>query len=63
VLILLSNEIVEKLEKYKSQGYIIPHPSLIKTPEQIEGIRQSGKITTQILDLVEKEIKEGMTTS
>jgi len=60
---VLSNEIFENLEKYKSEGYIIPHPSLIKTPEQLEGIRQSGQITTQILDLVEKEIKLGMTTS
>ncbi len=60
---MLSNEIAANIEKYKSQGYIIPHPSLIKTPEQIEGIRQSGQITTQILDLVEKEIKEGMTTA
>lgn len=60
---MLSNELAANIEKYKSQGFIIPHPSLIKTPEQIEGIRQSGQITTQILDLVEKEIKEGMTTA
>lgn len=60
---MLSNKIFADLEKYKSDGYIIPHPSLIKTAEQLEGIRQSGQITTQILDLVEKEIKPGMTTS
>lgn len=58
-----SNEIFANLEKYKSVGYIIPHPSLIKTPEQLEGIRQSGKINTQILDLIGKEIRTGMTTS
>jgi len=57
------NEIIENLQHYKSQGYIIPNPSLIKTSEQIEGIRQSGKITTQILDLIEKEIRLGMATS
>lgn len=51
------------LEKYRTEGYIIPHPSLIKTEDQLEGIRQSGKITTQILDLVKKEIQPGMTTS
>lgn len=50
------------LEKFRAEGYIIPHPSLIKTEEQLEGIRQSGKITTQILDLVGKEIRPGMTT-
>jgi methionyl aminopeptidase len=60
---MLSNELFLNLEKYKSQGYIIPHPSLIKTSEQLEGIRQSGQITTQILDLIEKEIKPDMTTS
>lgn len=56
------DEIAEAIEKYRSHGFIIPHNSLIKTPEQIEGIRQSGKITTQILNLVEKEIHPGMTT-
>ncbi|PYG87200.1 methionyl aminopeptidase [Ruminiclostridium sufflavum DSM 19573] len=57
------NETEQMLQEFKSNGYIIPHPSLLKTPEQIEGIRESAKITTQILDLVEKEIKEGMTTA
>lgn len=60
---MLPNELSESIEKYKSQGYIIPHPSLIKTDEQLEGIRQSSKITTQLLDLVQKEIKQGMTTA
>ena len=60
---MISNEMLAKLEQYKSQGYIIPHASLIKTPEQIDGIRESGKITTQILDLVSKEIRAGMTTA
>lgn len=60
---VLPNDIEQLIEKYRSSGYIIPHPALIKTPEQIEGIRESGKITTQILDLVEKEIKPGMTTA
>lgn len=60
---MFSEEILLKVEKYKLEGYNIPHPSLIKTPEQIEGIRESGKITTQILDLVVNEIKPGMTTA
>lgn len=60
---MLTEEVLAKLEHYRELGYTIPHPSLIKTPEQIEGIRESGKITTQILDLVEKEIKPGMTTA
>jgi methionyl aminopeptidase len=57
------NELSEVIEKYRGQGYIIPHPSLIKTDEQLEGIRRSSSITTQILDLVQNEIKPGMTTA
>lgn len=63
MLFVTPNELFTNLEKYRTQGYIIPHPSLIKTSDQLEGIRQSGKITTQILDLIEKEIKPGMTTA
>lgn len=60
---MLSNDILSDIEKYRLQGYIIPHPSLIKTPEQLEGIRLSGRITTEILDLLDREIKPGMTTA
>lgn len=35
---------------------------IIKTPEQIEGIRKSGRLTTQILDLLDKKIQPGITT-
>lgn len=34
----------------------------VKTPEQIEKMRVSGKLTKNVLDLIGKEIKEGMTT-
>lgn len=46
----------------QEEGYLVPTKKLIKTPEQIEGIRQSGIINTGVLDLVAKEIHEGMTT-
>lgn len=36
---------------------------MIKTPEQIEGIRRSGAVNTGVLDLVEQEIHAGMTTA
>lgn len=58
-----NNDLHLSLEKYRLLGYIIPHPSLIKTEEQIEGIRRSGDITTGILDMIEREIHEGMTTA
>ncbi len=60
---MLSDDILSNIEKYRRQGYVIPHPSLIKTQEQLEGIRVSGKITTEILDLLEREIHPGMTTA
>lgn len=46
----------------QEEGYLVPSKKLIKTPEQIEGIRQSGIINTGVLDLIAKEIHEGMTT-
>ena len=44
------------------EGYILPSPTLIKTKEQIEGIRKSAVITRNILDLLQDRIKEGITT-
>jgi methionyl aminopeptidase len=35
---------------------------IIKTPEQIEGIRKSSKLAAQTLDYVEQFVKEGVTT-
>ena len=52
----------EKLEDMKSEGYIVPDHSLIKTPAQIEGIKESAKINIAVLDYVAANIKEGMST-
>ena len=38
-----------------------PH-SLIKTKEQLEGIRKAGKLNTEILDMVAENIHAGMST-
>ena len=35
---------------------------MIKTPEQIEGIRAAAKINNACLDLIAQKIKAGMTT-
>ncbi len=51
------------LYKYEREGFTIPSFDLIKTPEQIEGIRKSGKVTNEILDIVADRIKEGVTTN
>ncbi len=52
----------KKLETLKKQGCIVPTRNLIKSKEQIEGIRKSAKINNALLDLVSENIKEGMTT-
>lgn len=55
-------EFDERLKRLKRQGCIIPRKKMIKNEEQIEGIRKSAKINDGLLDLVSKNIKEGMTT-
>ena len=52
----------EKYEKLKEDGYEMPSRDIIKTPEQIEGIRKSAEITKGALDLVAEKIHEGMST-
>ena len=41
-------------------GHQIPDHDMIKTPEQIEGIRESCKINVAVLDYVAEHIKAGM---
>lgn len=52
----------EKLLEFKRKGVIVPPREIIKNKEQIEGIRESGKINTAALDLVASKIKAGMST-
>lgn len=53
----------ERILQYQNKGEIVPTNRLVKTPEQIEGIRKSGVVNTGVLDLVEKEIRAGMSTA
>lgn len=52
----------QKIEAFKLKGKIVPDRSIIKNKEQIQGIRESGKINTAVLDLVAEKIKAGMST-
>ncbi len=52
----------EKIAKHYHQGDEVPTRELLKTIEQIEGIRHAGKINTMVLDKVAEVIKEGMST-
>lgn len=55
-------EFDKKIMHLENQGVLVPTRELVKTPEQIEGIRRSGVVNTGVLDLIEKEIHEGMST-
>lgn len=52
----------QKIESFQNRGCIVPSHSILKTPEQIEGIRQSAKINIAVLDYIGEHIKEGITT-
>ncbi|WP_294588224.1 type I methionyl aminopeptidase [uncultured Phocaeicola sp.] len=56
-------ELDKKVLYYQNKGHLVPSRKLIKTPEQIEGIRKSGIINTGVLDLVAREIHAGMSTA
>ena len=51
-----------KLRNLKSKGYQLPPSSILRTVEQIEGIRRSCNLTHRILDELDSLIKEGVTT-
>ncbi len=55
-------EMDKKILYYQDKGCLVPKRKLIKTPEQIEGIRRSGEVNTGVLDLVAREIHAGMST-
>lgn len=55
-------EIGQKIKAYKAKGCRVPSHKMIKTAEQIEGIRKSAAINTAVLDLVAEQIHAGMST-
>jgi methionyl aminopeptidase len=55
-------EFDKKLNILAEQGFEVPSRKIIKTKEQIEGIRKSGEVNNAVLDLVAANIKEGMST-
>ena len=52
----------ENVLKYKKMGFEVPKPEMIKTEEDIEGIRAAGVINNKVLDEVAKRIHAGMST-
>lgn len=55
-------EMDRKIMYWENRGRVVPTRNLIKTPEQIEGIRRSGIINTGVLDRVAETIHAGMST-
>ncbi|MDO4332337.1 MAG: methionyl aminopeptidase [Eubacteriales bacterium] len=53
----------EKIRSFALEGHIVPDHSMIKTKEQIDGIRESGKINIAVLDYVAEHIRPGMSTA
>ncbi len=56
------SEFDEKIARIASEGHLVPTRDLIKTPEQIEGIRRSSAVNISVLDYVAERIKAGVTT-
>lgn len=52
----------KRVLSFQNRGCLVPSKKLIKTPEQIEGIRRSGIVNTGVLDYVAEHIKAGMST-
>ena len=63
---LLKGQPITEMDKrilgFQNQGKLCPSRNLIKTPEQIEGIRRAGVVNTGVLDAVAASIHEGMNT-
>ena len=51
-----------RLSMEADKGHIVPSRDLIKTPEQIEAIKESCAINIAVLDYVQAHIKAGVTT-
>ncbi|MDE7444501.1 MAG: methionyl aminopeptidase [Lachnospiraceae bacterium] len=52
----------EKIHYYELQGHIVPRREILKTKEQIEGIKESSVLNIAVLDAVDKMIGPGIST-
>lgn len=58
-----SDAVEEKLQQLKKDGVRLPSRHLLRTDEQLAGIRESAKINTALLDYISANIREGMSTA
>lgn len=52
----------EKINEFEMQGFEVPTRDLIKTPEDIAGIKRSAEINIAVLDEIAEKIHIGMST-
>ena len=55
-------ELDKQVMYWEGKGKLVPTRDLIKTAEQIEGIRKAGVVNTGVLDEVAAKIHAGMST-
>ena len=55
-------ELDKQVMYWEGKGKLVPTRDLIKTPEQIEGIRRAGVVNTGVLDAVAAQIRAGIST-
>lgn len=55
-------EMDKRILEMQERGKLVPTRNLIKTPEQIAGIRKAGILNTSVLDTVADKIRPGMST-
>ena len=53
----------QKISRARFAGHEVPSHKIIKTPAQIEGIRESGKLNVAVLDYVAEHIRAGIRDS
>ncbi len=52
----------EKIADLEKAGHMVPPPEMIKTPEQIAGIKEACKLNTMLLDYLTPHVKAGVST-
>ena len=55
-------EFDERIHRYEMQGHMVPEHNMIKSAEDVEGIKKAAVINMAVLDEVGKQIKAGMST-
>ena len=53
----LDQDLKARINSYKLKGWKIPPKKIIKRPDQIDGIRESGLVNIAVLDYVAENTK------